>query len=183
MTDRLFARVRAALRQRRHPAAFRIVAPLWNDEQRRRLEEVLAALTSSEPDAPDPSARDEGAGLDEGELAKAVTNLWKAQRRLEDGGSRLVQQTGRYLRNCHDDLAGAGLVVQDHDRLPFHAGLSLEVIEWQDVPGLRVETVVRTVRPSVYFRDHRIQMGQVIVGVPAGGPDHVGSTTGEDLHE
>lgn len=39
------------------------------------------------------------------------------------------------------------------------------------------ETVLEAVRPSVYFRDRRIQLGQVIVGRPA-----LRAPTGEEDH-
>ena len=75
------------------------------------------------------------------------------------------RQAGRYLRTAAA-LTDAGLVVQEHEGDVFHPGRSLEVLVFEEDPALSVETVLETVRPSIYYRDRRIQMGQVIVGRP-----------------
>jgi hypothetical protein len=159
------SRMRASLRQQRHHRAFRIPPPMWDEAQQARLQQVIADLAAStQPE------RDSAPLLDENALAEAATNLWRAQQqlgRVEGRPSKEARQAGRYLRTGNQVLAEAGLVVQDHDGDVFHPGLSLEVLVYQDEPSVSTETVLRTVRPSVYFRDHRIQMGQVIVGCPA----------------
>ncbi|WAL64633.1 hypothetical protein ORV05_27255 [Amycolatopsis cynarae] len=171
--NRLGAAVRAELRQRRHHPAFRIDPPVLGTGQRLALEQLLART----PAAPGPESSEvdsvEEGPVDEKALAEAATNLWRAQRRLAGDGERTSsreRQAGRYLRTVRDALAEAGLVVQDHDGDTFHPGRSLEALLFQEEPGLTTETVLETVRPSVYFHDRRIQMGQVIVGSPAPGP-------------
>lgn len=73
----------------------------------------------------------------------------------------------RQIHASRQALADDGLEIQDHDGAPFDSGLSLEVLVFEEQPGLTREVVLETVRPSVYFRGERIQMGQVIVGRPA----------------
>jgi hypothetical protein len=151
------ARLRATLRQRRHHRAFRIGTPRWDDVQLAWLEQVAAA----QPDGgPPPTA------LADAALADAATNLWRAGKKLDSGEDRLTRQARRFLRNSHDALHTAGLVIQDHDGAAFHPGQSLEAVIIQPDPELASEIVLETVRPSVYLRDRRIQMGQVIVGTP-----------------
>jgi hypothetical protein len=87
-----------------------------------------------------------------------------------------ARQAGRYLRQCEEALSDAGLVVRDHDGETFRPGRSLEVLVRHDDPTLTTETVLETVRPSIYRGDRRIQMGQVIVGCPS----EPGSDTGSD---
>jgi hypothetical protein len=149
--------LRDEFRQRRYRKEFRI-GPAATD-----LDALLTDLRDP------PSAATVGE-LDDDELADAVTNLWRARRRLVREGEETsaTRQAGRYLRHCQDSLAEAGLVVQDHDGDVFHPGRSVEVLVFQDDPALTVETVLETVRPSIYLNDRRIQMGQVIVGCPAG---------------
>jgi hypothetical protein len=152
----------AELRQRRQYRAFRIDEPRWTEEQCRELDQVIALLGEADPPV------EAGTELDEKALAEAATNLWRAQQKLAQLGSGSTQsrQASRYLRSCAEALTDAGLVVQDHDGDPFHAGRSVEVLVYQDDPTVSAETIVETVRPSVYYRDRRIQMGQVIVGCP-----------------
>jgi hypothetical protein len=130
-----------------------------------------AAAVPAEPS----SARPE---LNEAALADAATSLWRAQRRLDRGAaSARSRQTARFLRACRTALADAGLVVQDHDGDAFHPGRSLAALAFQDDPSLTAETVLETVRPTVYLHEQRIQMGQVIVGRPAAdAPDHERTT-------
>lgn len=145
------AGLRAELRQRRQYPAFRIAAAPW--------EELLASVI------PDP----EPESLDELLLADAATHLWRAQRRLaRDGGPTTARdrQTGRYLLTCREVLTEAGLEIQEHDGDLFHPGRSLEVLTFAEDVALRAEVVLETVRPTIYLRGRRIQMGQVIVAGP-----------------
>lgn len=159
----LISRVRAELRQRRHHRAFRIAPPETGFEQ--VLDEVTRLLITPPEAVEAPPVPDEGA------LAEAATNLWRARRKLaqDEGSSRYVRQTDRYLRLCQEALAEAALVVQDHDGDPYHPGRTLEVVLFEDDPAATTERVLRTVRPSVYFRDRHIQIGQVVVGCPPAG--------------
>ncbi|GAA2428801.1 hypothetical protein [Streptomyces macrosporus] len=208
------SRLRAEWRQRRHHRAFRVEPPWDDAalaEVERLVAEFSAPAFSAPaaphaadaaprpergeptPDgpAPDRPAPDEKAPdektLDEKALAEAATNLWRARRRLAQDGeapSARSRQTGRYLRACADALANAGVVVQDHDGDPHHPGRSVEVLVFQDDPDLTTETVLQTVRPSVYLGDRRIQMGQVIVGcpvTPADAPPHPDPASDEQV--
>ncbi|MFI6084914.1 hypothetical protein ACIBBB_28760 [Streptomyces sp. NPDC051217] len=115
------------------------------------------------------SADPAGDPLDAKALADAATNLWRAQRRLNRQGEAATsrsRQTSRYLRSCREALDEAGLLVQEHEGDAFHTGLSLEALTFQDDPSLTAETVLETIRPTIYLNGRRIQMGQVIVGCP-----------------
>ncbi|WP_433796971.1 hypothetical protein [Actinoplanes sp. CA-252034] len=152
-------RLRTELRQRRYHRAFRIPPPTWPVTRHDRLAALIAELdaAAAEPD------------LDTRSLATAATNLWRARRRLAqqagDDGAQ-ARQAGRYLRMCQEALTDAGLVVRDHDGETFHSGRSLEALVFNDDENVITETVTETVRPSVFLREERIQMGQVIVGCP-----------------
>ncbi|SDK01093.1 hypothetical protein SAMN04488074_10422 [Lentzea albidocapillata subsp. violacea] len=149
--------------QRRHHREFRISAPRWPDP---------VSLTGLVEQLPAPSAKDTPdtrPALDEKDLADAATNLWRAQRRLTRLGeedSREAKRVGRYLQATRRALDEAGLMIQDHDGTEFYPEQSLEVMALQQDPALRHDTVLETVRPSVYLAGRRIQMGQVIVGRP-----------------
>ena len=177
---RLVTRWREELRQRRFHREFRIPPPMWTEPQQARLEDLLTAVRDAKPESADapaalppeaqPSAAPGEGAPDEGALATAVTNLWRAQRKLTAAGERPSprdRQASRYLRTCTEALADAGLVVQDHDGDVFNAGRAIEVLVYQENPALTAETVIETVRPSVYLHGRLVQMGQVIVGTPS----------------
>ncbi|MFV2022540.1 hypothetical protein [Micromonospora sp. LOL_023] len=170
---KLLVRLREDLRQRRHHRAFRIRPPVWSEQQCAHLAQLLADVRAATQPANPPPAEPSGAeqsAIDEAALATAATNLWRAQRKLAqagDGPSARDRQAARYLRTCAEALADAGLVVQDHDGDPFNPGRALEVLVYQESPDLTAETVIETVRPSIYLHRRLVQMGQVIVGTPS----------------
>jgi hypothetical protein len=99
-------------------------------------------------------------------FADALTNLWRAGRKLSATGTDEQRQAARHLRAATSALAEAGLTVQDHDGTTFDPGLALEVIAYEQRPDASTETVLETVRPCVYREGRRIQIGQVIVARP-----------------
>lgn len=151
-------RVADELRQRGQHAAFRIAAPELDPAWLRR---ALADLVAR------PAARDDGA------FADAGTGVWRARRKLAQLAeeNRTARQAGRQLDRAERALAEAGLVIQDHDGAPYHPGLALEVVAMVDDPEVPTPTVVETIRPSIYLDDRPIQVGQVVVGNPAGKED------------
>ncbi|MET9834951.1 hypothetical protein ABZ078_38040 [Streptomyces sp. NPDC006385] len=160
--------VRAALGQLRHPPEFRIPRPLLEPVQADWAATVLAEAEAAEALA-ERARTPEGAGTDT--LLRAAIGIWRALRKLDQGTGPLsaadLRQVRRQVHASRQALADDGLEIQEHDGMPFDSGQSLEALVIQDEPGLDREVVLETVRPSVYFRGERIQMGQVIVGRPA----------------
>jgi hypothetical protein len=153
------------LRQRGWHAAFRIDPPIWDEPQRRQLSTLLDQL-----DAPaQPAQAIEAApALDEGALVAAGTSLWQARLKLGKSSDdpKRTRQVDRYLDRTEQALAGLGLVVQDHTGDRYHSGLSLEVIAMVDNENFTAETIVETIRPSIYLADRTLQLGQVVVAFP-----------------
>jgi hypothetical protein len=104
-------------------------------------------------------------------VADIVTELWRTTRKIDDGDGtievpRVQRQANRHLRSAWDRLAEAGIEAQSYDGTRFDAGLDLNVLTYQDDPDAVEETVMETIRPSVYRDGRRIQIGQVIVAMP-----------------
>jgi len=162
----------------RQPREFRIPRPFLAPEQAEWVSAVLAQAAAAEAVAAQAQARvqaQEKASPDEQDqpdaLLGAANGLWRAQRKLKQRGDALsaadVRQIRRYIGAGRDALLGTGLEMQDHDGEPFDPSQSLEVLLFQDEPELTRETVMETVRPTIYLHGGRIQMGQVVVGRPA----------------
>ncbi|MBP2324411.1 hypothetical protein JOF56_004796 [Kibdelosporangium banguiense] len=109
-------------------------------------------------------------------MADLATNLWRVTKKLtgEQNGdaARGRRMASRHAQAAQESLAEAGIQIQDHDGTPFHPGLSLDVIAYEARPGTASETVVETVRPSIYRAGRCIQTGQVIVAQPEGVQQH-----------
>lgn len=142
------------LRQRGQHAAFRIEPPVWDEPQRRQLGRLLDQLAE--------------AVLDDGALVAAGTGLWQARARLarSTDDPKRTRQVNRYLGNTEKALADLGLLVQDHTGDRYHSGLSLQVIAMVDDANVAEETVVETIRPSIYLGGRTLQLGQVVVAFP-----------------
>lgn len=102
--------------------------------------------------------------------------MWRVLRRFSENGHGEVSKEQRLaIRNLgamSDRLAEAGVRVQDHEGMAWDPGLALEAIAYEPRPDVDGETVVETVRPSVYRGNQCIQRGQVIVGMPERGQDN-----------
>lgn len=157
------------LRQLQYPKEFRIARPSVSAaELQNALQTVIEALNETHG-APFPTVPGKGdsPAITPAQLAELATGLW----RLREGMLRVEPNEGRpasrHLEAIWDLLMQAGFEIQDHTRSPYDPGLSLKVLAFQPTPGLARETVIETIKPTIYWNDERIQMGEVIVGTPA----------------
>lgn len=167
--------VRVRLRQWMLPKEFRIPRPRLDGEQAAWAQGLLAAydgavaeLQAAAAHRPDAEPEDP-ARIDTDELARAGTAMWRAQRRLaqEREAGPNSGQIAKYMRITVRSLKEAlDLDIQDHTGDRYDPGQSLQVLEYEDVPGLTQEVVTETEKPSIYFRGELVQRGQVVVGRP-----------------
>ncbi|WP_169515688.1 hypothetical protein [Amycolatopsis nigrescens] len=154
---------RRRARQLRFPREFRISEPASpgpaQDEP--EPEPVIDRLPAAPSD------------MDDATVADIVTNLWRVRKRFtgDDEVPKAQRLAARNLTSMSDRLAEAGVRVQDHDDLVWDPGMSLKALAYEPRSNLDRETVVDTVRPSIYRGGQCIQLGHVIVGVPEKGQD------------
>lgn len=161
----------AGLRQQMFPRELRIPPPAWTSE----LLDALRGIASggSESDGAGPST-DEGPREEErmAFLADLGTGLWRLRQKLIDPESgqppEELRRAFRHLESVWDALSQQGVRIQDHtgDPVPERGAYGLEALAYEETPGVTRDTVVETVRPSIFYRDRMIQMGQVIVAAP-----------------
>jgi len=72
----------------------------------------------------------------------------------------------RHIDQLSECLEECGVKIQNHTNELFDSGQSLEVIAFQPTTGISRDVVVETIRPTVYIKGIRIQMGQVVVATP-----------------
>lgn len=155
------------LRQWRFPAEFRIAPAVWPADLSADLDRI-EQLRQVPPVVPLPGGP-AAELLDERGLAQLATSLWRAQRKAgSEDAVGPTRQLGRHVQASWDSMASLGVKVLDHDNEPFDPGFSLDVLAIQPHAGISRETIIQTVKPTIYLGDRRIQLGQVIVGTPEG---------------
>ena len=148
-----------------YPREFGIGVP-----ERRGLSEPLEALAEFAEPAPvrfRPESREEEL------LHMAVdvgTLVWRIQQRLAAIGElpKPLEKLFRDVEWARDALAQTGIEIQNHTGGDYDGGMALRVIASERVAGLARRQVIETLKPTIYYRDRIIQMGEVIVGIPEG---------------
>jgi hypothetical protein len=159
--ERLFA----AVRQRRYPAEFRISEPHWPEEIAEQLSTALQRETSQS------RARDV-AGLADEQIVAIGTKLWRLRsemmRQAQDQKPPALRYAYRHLDALWTQLAEAGIEVRDHtgEAVPKSGIYLLKTVAYQPVSGINRQCVIETLKPTIYFNNRIIQVGEVIVGTP-----------------
>jgi hypothetical protein len=103
-------------------------------------------------------------------MADIATNMWKAKCRMLDAASGEVREemkrVYRHVESTLDTLNDIGIELKDHTGNAFDYGLPLKVVTTQETQGITRETVIDTLRPTVFWQKQIIQMGEVVVGTP-----------------
>jgi len=143
-------------------------------EQRRMDQEAeMAAVKRSTAIPGVPSLKVEETSFYKDQMhlqAEVLTGLWRLRGRLvKPGTSEPLEETKRAYRHFEtawDALVNAGFRVEDYTKQPFRTGLNVDVLAYEEAPGLSSEIILETVKPGVFYNDTLIQRGEVIVGTP-----------------
>ena len=155
----------SSLRQLRYPREFRIKRTFWSPQILQAWQEMGSHL---------PSAHEKSSVVDEATymrlLTEVTTNLWRLkQKMLQPGTEQPLEEMRSAYRSFEaawNALMEAGIEVLDHTGSPFNSGMLLRVLAFQPTAGIAQETVIETIRPSIYYQQQNIQQGEVIVGTP-----------------
>lgn len=95
---------------------------------------------------------------------------WSLQRKSRDPitneRKEEFRSIARYIEQLSECLEELGVKIQNHTNEAFDSGQSLEVIAFQPSAEISDDVVIETIRPTVYLKGIRIQMGQVVVASP-----------------
>jgi len=107
-------------------------------------------------------------------MADVATNIWKAKCRMLDSASGDVREemkrVYRHVESALETLTEIGVELKDHTGNAFDYGLPLKVVTTQETSGISRDTIIETLRPTVYWQKQIIQMGEVVVGTPPARP-------------
>ena len=134
----------------------------------RRLEAALREPPATA--APVPGVEDpEGLSAAFGGLA---TQVWRAMGKTVDPATgeprEEMRRVHRHIEGALDVLKQMDLTINDWVNQPYDAGLPVKVLTFQPAPGIERDTIIETVRPTVMWKNRLVQLGEVVVGTPAG---------------
>jgi hypothetical protein len=105
------------------------------------------------------------------DVVDIATQAWRARGKMIDPSSGEVrEEMKRVIRHVDAILtsfAAMGFELKDHTGDGFDYGLPLRVVGTQPTAGLTRDTVVETLKPTIYWKSRIVQSGEVIVGTPA----------------
>jgi hypothetical protein len=104
-------------------------------------------------------------------LADIATNAWRARNKMIETATGEVREemkrVYRHIEAILQNIQDMGVEIKDHTGSPFDYGLPLKVVATQPTERLGRETIVETIKPTVYWNDQIIQMGEVVIATPA----------------
>lgn len=105
------------------------------------------------------------------DMAGLATNIWLAIQRIR--GNNPDAEMPSQMRKIHRPLLSAiehlehmGVHISDYTGKKFVYGMALNVISSQPNPNLSEDRVCEMLKPSIYFKDHLIQVGDVVIEGP-----------------
>ena len=128
--------------------------------------EVLADLAEGGEASSQTKSKTEEGLLDM--AADVGTLIWRIQHRLDATGelSKPLEKLSRDVERTWDALTQGGVEIKDHTGGDYEGGMALRVITSQPVSGLARRQIIETLKPTIYYRNRIIQVGEVVVGVP-----------------
>jgi len=147
-----------------YPQEFRISAPEYHGLSESL--EALAGLAEKIEASSQTKSKTEEELLDM--AADVGTLVWRIQHRLDatEELSKPLQKLSRDIERTWDALTQGGIEIKDHTGGDYEGGMALRVITSQPVSGLARRQIIETLKPTIYYKDRIIQMGEVIIGIP-----------------
>lgn len=102
-------------------------------------------------------------------IADIATGMWRIKNKFSANIEDLpdeIKKAQRHLESTLDVLENANIEIRGHSNERYVAGMALKVIAFQPTPSIKTERITETIKPSVFYKDNLIQMGQVIVETP-----------------
>jgi hypothetical protein len=175
--------LKAVLTQSLYSSFIRIRAVASKDELEEQIERAVNAWVASheqQPPPPPPPPPDDTERLGStttailkeqmGMMADVCTGLWRLRQKLIKPGSHQPivgsERAYRHFVSVWDVIVATGFKIQDHTGDDYHPLQQLKVLSFEPTPGIEREQVLETIKPSIYYKDRCIQIGEVVVATP-----------------
>lgn len=103
-------------------------------------------------------------------LCDIALHAWRLQRRMTDRATKEVREEHRALTRhvtaILDTLEGVGLTLRDRESEAYDYGLPEKVVAAERSAAVSRETVVETIRPTLFFHNQIIKAGEIIIALP-----------------
>jgi len=103
-------------------------------------------------------------------LTEIATQAWRARSKMIDSSTgearEEMKRVFRHVESILEKLREIGLELKDHTVDVFDYGLPLKVIATQPQPDITRENVIETIKPTIYWQDRIVQMGEVVIATP-----------------
>ncbi len=108
---------------------------------------------------------------EEGLIEMAIdvgTLVWRVQKRLCAMGQlpKELIRVSRDIESTRDALSQRGIEIKDHTGQDYVTGMALRVITAQPIPELIKKQIIETLKPTIFYKEKFVQMGEVIIGIP-----------------
>lgn len=104
------------------------------------------------------------------DLVDIATQAWRARIKMLDAATGEIRddmiRVNRHVESILGSLRTMGFELKDHTGDGFDYGQPLKVVGTQPEKGLQRETVLETLKPTIYWKGQIVQQGEVVVGTP-----------------
>ncbi len=156
-----------SIRQYKYPKEFRITPIGLHYGSIKKMEDLLTSLSTEHSNSP---GQEFDIEKKKAFYAEVSIGAWRLKKKMTDPKNQQphegMSKAYRHLESILLTLEKEGIEIKDHDGQAFDSGLSIKSLAFQPTPGINEETMIETIKPSVYFLGERIVMGEVIVGTP-----------------
>lgn len=105
-----------------------------------------------------------------GLVADIATGIWRMKNKFSavkfDDMPDEIKKAYRHVESTWDAISSAKVEVRDQTNEKYVAGMALKVIAFQPSSSVHIEMISETIKPSIFYNDKLIQMGEVIVKTP-----------------
>jgi hypothetical protein len=113
-------------------------------------------------------------------LAAVATALWRVRTKLgTESSAKLpseLRHLPRHVEAAWDAMASGGFEIQDPRGQRYVPGMAVNPVTYSPEPSIPPNTIVETLKPTVFWKDILIQRADVILASPAdGSASHPGS--------
>ena len=143
----------------------------------RELEELqkkVSSLPSESVPTPAPAAGIDSSSALSGSIASIVTNLWRAKAKMVEADTgepkEETRRIYRHVEGALETFQQLGVTITEMLNQPYDAGLPVKVLTFQPAPDIQRDTILEVIRPTIIWKDTLLQMGEIIVGIPAESP-------------
>lgn len=131
---------------------------------------IPTSISSPEAVAPrDPAPQNEG-HVPLTALCDIALHAWRLQRRMTDRTTKEVKEEhrplARHVTAILDTLERVGLTLRDRETEAYDYGLPEKVVAAERSAAVSRETVLETIRPTLFFRNQIVKAGEIIIALP-----------------